>query len=141
MRCANKGLVARYDREASRYHQGVYKRKRADLVGTLDSTLSPLFLGQLKNLQKAALVSFKADTVAGLKVEGYNFADVVTKARAGAEGRFSDGAREAVVVEGDSTWQWEEELRLLRDEIRSVADQLRKDETKKMVNAIEVCDN
>jgi len=102
--------------------------------------LSPLFLGQLKNLHKAALVSFKAVIVAGLKVDGYNFADVVTKARAGAEALFSDGAREAVIVEGDTTWQWEEELRMLRDEIRSVADQLRKDETKKMVNAIEVCD-
>ncbi len=134
-------MVARYDREASRYHQGVYKRKRADLIGTLDSTLSPLFLGQLKNLHKVALVSFKATTVAGLKVEGYNFADVVGKARADAEARFSDGAKEAVVTEGDASWQWEEELRLLRDEIQSVADQLRKDETKKMVNAIEVCDN
>lgn len=102
--------------------------------------LSPLFLGQLKNLHKAALVSFKAATVAGLKVEGYNFADVVRKARADAETRFSVGAQEAVVTEGDSSWQWEEELRLLRDEIQSIADQLRKDETKKMVNAIEVCD-
>jgi hypothetical protein len=83
-------------------------------------------------------VSFKEEIVAGLKVDGYNFADVVKKARAGAEMRFSDGAREAVVVEGDAAWQWEEELRLLRDEIRSVADQLRKDETKKMVNTIEV---
>jgi protein SEY1 len=133
-------LVARYDRDASRYHQGVYKRKRADLIGTLDSALSPLFLGQLKNLHKAALVSFKVATVAGLKIEGYNFADVVGKARANAEARFSDGAQEAVVTEGDASWQWEEELRLLRDEIQSVADQLRKDETKKMVNAIEVCD-
>lgn len=133
-------MVARYDSEASRYHQGVYKRKRADLIGTLDSTLSPLFLGQLKNLHKVALVSFKAATVAGLKVEGYNFADVVGKARADAEARFRDGAQEAVVTEGDASWQWEEELRLLRDEIQSVADQLRKDETKKMVNAIEVCD-
>ena len=85
-------------------------------------------------------MSFKAVIVAGLKVDGYNFADVVTKARAGAEALFIDGAREAVVVEGDTTWQWEEELRMLRDEIQSVADQLRKDETKKMVNAIEVCD-
>ena len=133
-------MAARYDREASRYHQAVYKRKRADLIGTLDSTLSPLFLGQLKNLHKVALVSFKAETVAGLKVEGYNFADVVKKARASAEAHFSDRAREAVVTEGDAAWQWEEELRLLRDEIQSVADQLRKDETKKMVNAIEVCD-
>lgn len=133
-------MVARYDREASRYHPGVYKRKRADLIGTLDSTLSPLFLGQLKNLHKVSLVSFKAATVAGLKVEGYNFADVVGKARADAEASFKDGAQEAVVTEGDASWQWEEELRLLRDEIQSVADQLRKDETKKMVNAIEVCD-
>ena len=101
--------------------------------------MSPLFLGQLKNLHKAALVSFKAATVAGLKVEGYNFADVVGKARASAEARFSDGAQEAVVTEGDASWHWEEELRMLRDEIQSVADQLRKDETKKMVNAIEVC--
>ena len=84
---------------------------------------------------------FKAATVAGLKVDGYNFADVVWKARADAELRFGEGAREAVVTEGDASWQWEEELRLLRDEIQSVADQLRKDETKKMVNAIEVCDD
>lgn len=133
-------MAARYDRDASRYHQGVYKRKRGDLVSTLDSTLSPLFLGQLKNLHKVALVSFKAETVAGLKLEGYNFADVVKKARASAEARFSDRAREAVVAEGDAAWQWEEELRQLQDEIQSVADQLRKDETKKMVNVIEVCD-
>jgi protein SEY1 len=92
----------------------------------------------LKNLHKAALVSFKAEIVAGLNVEGYNFADVVTKARAGAEARFSEGSREAVVAEGDPTWQWEEELRMLREEIQGVANQLRKDETKKMVNSIEV---
>ncbi len=136
--CAD-GFTARYDRDASRYHQGVYKRKRADLTGTLDSTLLPLFVGQLKNLHKVALVSFKAEVVAGLKVDGYNFADVVSKARAAAEARFSDGAREAVVIEGDAAWQWEEELRLLREEVQSVADHLRKDETKKMVNTIEVC--
>jgi hypothetical protein len=44
------------------------------------------------------LVSFKAEIVAGLKVEGYNFADVVKNACAGAEARFSDGAQEAVVA-------------------------------------------
>lgn len=136
--CAD-GITARYDRDASRYHQGVYKRKRADLIAALDSTLLPLFVGQLKNLHKVALVTFKAEVVAGLKVDGYNFADVVRKARAAAEAIFSDGAREAVVTEGDATWQWEEELRLLREEVRSVADLLRKDETKKMINTIEVC--
>ena len=132
-------VTARYDREASRYHPGVYKLKRADLTGTLDSTILPLFVGQLKNLHKVALVSFKSEVVAGLKVDGYNFVDVVGKARATAEARFGDGAREAVVTEGDATWEWEEERRLLREEVRTVADLLRKDETKKMINAIEVC--
>ncbi|KAI9449444.1 protein SEY1 [Lactarius psammicola] len=122
MRSWRSQALSRYDRDASRYHQGVYQRKRADLTGTLDSTLLPLFVGQLKNLHKVALVSFKADVVS---------------ARAAAEARFSDGAREAVVIGGDAAWQWEEELRLLREEVQSVADHLRKDETKKMVNTIE----
>ncbi len=102
--------------------------------------MSPRFLEQLKNLHEVALASFQTATVAGLEVEGYSFADVVWKARTDAEARFSDGA-EAVVTEGDASWQWEEELRLLRDEIQSVADQLRKDETKNMFSTIEVCDN
>ncbi|KAF8258375.1 protein SEY1 [Lactarius quietus] len=137
MRNWRSQALSRYDRDASRYHQGVYKRKRADLIATLDSTLLPLFVGQLKNLHKVSLVSFKAEVVAGLKVDGYNFADVVSKARATAEARFSNGAREAVVTEGDALWEWEEELRLLREEVQLVADHLRKDETKKMINAIE----
>lgn len=126
----------RYDRDASRYHQGVYKRKRADLVGVIDSTLSPLFLGQLKNLHKACLVKYKQEMVDGMRGEGYNFAEVVAAARERLEKRFLDGAKEALVEGTD--WSYEEELQLLRDEARSVADQCRKDETKKMVNVIEV---
>ena len=126
----------RYDRDASRYHQGVYKRKRADLVGVLDSTLSPLFLGQLKNLHKACLATYKKEMLEGMRGEGYNFADVVAAARERLEKRFLEGAQEALVEGTD--WSYEEELGLLREEARTVADQCRKDETKKMVNVIEV---
>lgn len=38
----------------------------------------------------------------------------------------------------DTDWQYEDELELLRDDIKLIADQCRADETKKMVNAIEV---
>ena len=127
---------ARYDRDASRYHQGVYKRKRADLVAVLDSTLSPLFLGQLKNLHKACLVAFKNDMHDGMRGDGYNFADVVSGVRAKVEKRFVDAGKEALVEETD--WTYEDEFLLLKEEMRSVADQCRKDETKKMVNTIEV---
>ncbi|OBZ70637.1 Protein SEY1 [Grifola frondosa] len=135
MRNWRVGALTRYDRDASRYHQGVYNRKRADLIAVLDSTLSPLFLGQLKNLHKACLATFKKEMVDSMRGEEYNFADVVAAARERLEKRFLEGAKEAL-VEG-TEWSYEEELTLLREEVRSVADQCRKDETKKMVNVIE----
>ncbi|KAF7315819.1 Protein SEY1 [Mycena indigotica] len=127
--------LTRYDRDASRYHQGVYKRKRADLVAALDAVLTPLFLGQLKNLHKTCLVAFKKEMLDGLRGEGYNFADVVSKARVKCLGRFETAAKEALIDGPD--WTWQDELVSLQEEVRSVADQCRKDETKKMVNQIE----
>lgn len=129
-------VAVRYDRDASRYHQGVYKRKRADLVSVIDSTLSPLFLGQLKNLHKASLVMFKTEMHDGMRGEGYNFADVVAGARDRAQKHFLEGAQEAL-VEG-TEWTYEDEFVLFKEEVRSLADQCRKDETKKMINLIEV---
>ena len=66
-----------------------------------------------------------------------NFADVVGKAKAECEGNFVEVSREVCIE--DKSWSWEEELSLLQEEIKNVADVFRKDETKKMVNRIEVC--
>lgn len=129
-------VLGRYDRDASRYHQGVYQRKRADLLGVMDSTLSPLFLGQLKNMHKSCLSAFRKDLLDGLRGDEYSFADVVGKARTKCETRFADGAREVSLE--DTDWTWQDEFESLREEIGNVADQCRKDETKKMVNLIEV---
>ena len=98
--------------------------------------MSPLFLGQLKNLHKSCLLSFKKAMTEGMRVEGYSFADVVASVRKTAEGRFTEGAKEAKLE--DTDWVWEDELDLLREEIQTIADQCRADETKKMVNLIEV---
>ncbi|KAG6335255.1 hypothetical protein ID866_3830 [Astraeus odoratus] len=130
--------LARYDRDASRYHNGVYTRKRLDLHATISSTLNPLFLGQLKNLHKSCLSAFKAtlQDVLSPGTPEHNFADVVGKAKADCEESFAKVAREACIE--DDEWNWEEELGLLREEVENVADVFRKDETKKMVNLIEV---
>lgn len=135
MRAWRTDALTRYDRDASRYHKGVYQRKRADLVAALDSTLSPLFLGQLKNLHKSCLVAFKKEMLEGMRGEEYNFADVVGSAKERSEVRFKQEANEALVEGTD--WSWEEELELLKEEVSLVASQCRKDETKKMVNLIE----
>jgi protein SEY1 len=85
-------LAARFDRDASRYHQGVYKRKRADLVVQLHATLGPLFLGQLKNLHKLALANFKKEVLEGVKGDAYDFGELVRKSRERNEGEFMAGA-------------------------------------------------
>ncbi|TFY75052.1 hypothetical protein EWM64_g8959 [Hericium alpestre] len=53
MRSWRAQALSRYDRDASRYHRGVYERKRADLLAALDSVLSPLFLAMTSGLQHA----------------------------------------------------------------------------------------
>ncbi|QRW23775.1 GTP-binding protein [Rhizoctonia solani] len=127
--------LARFDRDASRYHAGVYQRKRADLLIQLDTKLGPLFLGQVKNLHRTSLSLFKKEVLDGVKVEGYSFAEVVGGAREKWEGRFREGAAEALLPETD--WSYDEELASLQQEFGTVADQLRADETKKMINSIE----
>ncbi|KLO18325.1 root hair defective 3 GTP-binding protein [Schizopora paradoxa] len=135
MRQWKSAVLSRYDRDASRYHKDVYSRKRTDLLAVVDSVLSPLFLGQLKNLHKACLVTFKKEMLEGLRGENSNFADVVTAAKDKCEVSFVTAAKEARLE--DSDWVWEDELELLREEVKSVSDQCRADETKKMVNQIE----
>ncbi|KAF8315843.1 root hair defective 3 GTP-binding protein [Clavulina sp. PMI_390] len=127
--------LARFDKDASRYHAGVYKAKRANLVAHLNASLSPLFLGQLKNLHKQALVSFKTSVLEGVKGDGYDFGAVVKSRREKNQGAFVAGAQEALLTETD--WTYEDELELLKEEITTIADQLRADETKKMLTLIE----
>jgi len=102
----------------------------------MESTLSPLFLGQLKNLHKLCLVSFKREMLEALRGENYNFAEIVSGGRSKFEQLFLTGAKE-LSIEGIN-WSYDEEYSLFQEEIQLVADQCRKDETKKMVNVIEV---
>ena len=102
----------------------------------MESTLSPLFLTQLKNLHKSCLVSFKREMLEALRGESYNFAEIVSGGRSKFERLFLTGAKE-LSIEGVN-WSYYEEYSSFQEEIQLVADQCRKDETKKMVNVIEV---
>lgn len=84
--------LVRFDREASRYHAGVYQAKRAHLLAQLHASLSPLFLGQLKNLHKQVLVSFRTTVLEGVKGDGYDFGVIVKDTRKKNESAFVSGA-------------------------------------------------
>ncbi|KAF8886909.1 RHD3/Sey1 [Infundibulicybe gibba] len=127
--------IERYSRKASIYHKDTYTRKRKDLILSLDSALSSLFRGQLKNLHMACLLTFKQMIFDGLRGQDFNFSKVVTSAMKECDGKFTIGAREAL-VEG-ILWGWGEEELLLREGMKNAVDQCRRDETEKIVNLIE----
>ncbi|GJJ06363.1 Dynamin-like GTPase that mediates homotypic ERfusion [Clathrus columnatus] len=141
MRSWKDQALTQFDREASRYHKGVYHKKRNDLTGQLNSILSPLFLGQLKNIHKSVLIKFKEELRDGVRGDNYNYGEVVSQARERLEKRFQEAVLEVRKVREDSDseeqWSWREEEELLRAEVEAVATQMRSDETKKMLNQSE----
>jgi hypothetical protein len=85
--------IGKFDRDASRYHPAVYARKRIDLIKQLDSSLSPLFLGQLKNLHKNAVLRFRTEVADELKGDTYDFAEVTARIRDSVRDEFVLGAK------------------------------------------------
>lgn len=131
----SRSQSAAFDKDASRYHAEVYKRKRIELLEKLNSALSPFVLGQLKNLHKRVLSHFKSSLQEKLRGEGYDFGDVVRSERTKAEGTFAAAAA-LLILEG-TDWSTVEEEAQLRDDIQQVADQCRAEETKKTIVLIE----
>lgn len=85
--------AGKFDKDASRYHAAVYQRKRLDLLASLHSSLSPLYLGQLKNLHKNIASTFTKNIAASLKEQGYDFAEIVTKGKEQARAQFVTSAK------------------------------------------------
>jgi protein SEY1 len=135
-------VPARYDEDASRYHQDVYQRKRADLVATMESLLSPLSAGQFKLLHRDCLHAFEQELLAGMSQDDCQFADLMDKLCTRLEKKFEENAREAS-IEG-AGWNWEDELELLKTDIRNEADKIRASETKRVsdvVVIVKTCSN
>ncbi|KAE8227070.1 hypothetical protein CF319_g419 [Tilletia indica] len=137
MNTHRSSALAKFDRDASRYHQEVYKKKRIDLLEKLNSTLLPFFLGQLKNLHKTVLSEFKSNVTDKLRGEGNDFAEVVGAERARAETIFSTACAAILLADTDWGTAVEEEHAQLQDDISQIADQCRAEETKKMITQIE----
>lgn len=85
--------LASFDKNASRYHQGVYQKKRLDLLGKLNTQLNVLFVAQLKNLHKKALSLFDEQLKSELKKPSYNFIEAVKECLENATKFFLEGAK------------------------------------------------
>lgn len=137
MTVARNDSLAKFDRDASRYHTGVYNKKRDELRSKMHGALLPIFTSQLKHIHKNLLNAFKANLTKEVKGSGesYDFAEVVSRLRSQTESKFVEAAGALLLAETD--WNFEESLGLLREDMAAMADASRVEETKKMVTAIE----
>ena len=102
----------------------------------MHALLSPLFVGQLQNLHKTILADFRANVLAKMKSDSYNFAEVIATNRTQAEQAFIKEATTLVLQ--DTDWSFDDSLATLRADITSIATDCRVEETKKMITSIEV---
>lgn len=93
MKLMREEAMKTFDKSASRYNQGVYQKKRSEMLAKLNTQLGVYFVGQLNNLHKKAIISFDENLQKQLKIPGYNFAEAVSSCKKEASDMFLNGAK------------------------------------------------
>jgi hypothetical protein len=93
MKQVRQQALETFDKSASRYNQGVYQKKRAEMLAKLNTQLGVYFVGQLNNLHKKAVIIFDENLKKQLESPGYNFAQVVSTCRKEATDYFLNDAK------------------------------------------------
>ncbi|KAF9885099.1 Dynamin-like GTPase that mediates homotypic ER fusion [Aspergillus nanangensis] len=141
MRTARAKGVKNFETEASRYHKGVYQRKRSELENKVDTRLKALFQGQLTAAHKLGITEF-SDAVTGAvksgqkRGTGYDFAEIVNEEVKKALEKFEEAAR-TTMVEGSPWNDYSQELLLYEKELAEVSARLRRDEMRRLASRVE----
>ena len=141
MRTARMKTVQNFETEASRYHKGVYQRKRVELESKIDSRLKALFLGQLSAAHKSGVQEF-SDAVSNevkagqKKGASYDFAEIVTRQKKVALQKYEREAK-AVLVEGAPWSTYKQEIALYQKDLDEVSGRLRRDEIRRLATRVE----
>ena len=141
MRTARMKTVKAFETEASRYHKGVYARKKGELESKIDGRLKVLFHGQLTAAHKSGVKAFSdavsAAVKAGQKKGGsYDFAEIVDREKTSALSRYEKDAR-GVLVEGAPWSNYKQEMALYWKDLNEVSGQLRREEMRRLATRVE----
>ncbi|KAF9909033.1 Dynamin-like GTPase that mediates homotypic ER fusion [Lobosporangium transversale] len=127
--------IKSFDKDASRYHAEVYKRKRAEMMSKANHMLEAYFLGQLKNLHKKAVSMFSTKLQNTLRGDGVEFSVAVADSKKEALDYFLQGAK-AIKLD-ETEWSFDEELYQLEQGLKELAAVQREKELNKMLAALE----
>ncbi|GLA02696.1 dynamin-like GTPase that mediates homotypic ER fusion [Aspergillus niger] len=141
MRASRSKAFKSFETEASRYHKGVYQRKRAELESKIDTRLKALFQGQLDATHKSGITEF-SEAVSGAvkagqkKGTGYDFAEIVNEEVTKAVQKFKEVAHETA-VEGAAWSDSQQQLALYEKELAEVSARLRREEMRRLASRVE----
>ncbi|KAF9353697.1 Dynamin-like GTPase that mediates homotypic ER fusion [Mortierella sp. NVP85] len=127
--------IKSFDKDASRYHPDVYKRKRAEMLSKANHMLEAYFLGQLKNLHKKAVSLFSTNLQQALRSDNVEFSVVVAASKKEVTDYFLQGAN-AIKLE-ETEWSYDEELYQLEQGLQEFAKTQREKELNKMLTNLE----
>ncbi|KAJ4328229.1 Dynamin-like GTPase that mediates homotypic ER fusion [Fusarium piperis] len=138
---ARQKCIKAFEVQASRYHKGVYSRKRQELEGKIDARLKALYQGQLAAAHKAGVAAFGeavANKVkAGQKAGGaYEFAEIVANEKRKTLDIFGVETQ-SLFIEGVSWTNFESQLTLFEKELDEESAKLRKEEIRRLATRVE----
>jgi protein SEY1 len=141
MRNARLKTLKAFETEASRYHKGVYQRKRTELESKIDSKLKALFNGQLTAAHKSGVNEFSDAVTNAVKAgqkkgASYDFAEIVTEQKKIALGKFDREAK-AVIIEGVPWSNYKQEMLLYQKDLDEISGRLRRDEMRRLATRVE----
>ncbi|MCJ1386055.1 Dynamin-like GTPase that mediates homotypic ER fusion [Xylographa soralifera] len=141
MRTARMRALKGFETEASRYHKGVFARKKVELEGKIDGRLKALFSGQLSAAHKLGVSSFSEAVSAAVKAgqkkgASYDFGEIVDRLKTIALGKFEKEAK-GVVVKGAPWSNYRQEMALYEKELNEVTGRLRRDEMRRLATRSE----
>ncbi|KAF2840351.1 protein sey1 [Patellaria atrata CBS 101060] len=141
MNSARATVLRDFETEASRYHKGVFSRKKAELEGKVDVRLKALSQGQFSAAHKTGVAEF-TDAVSSAVKAGqkkgshYDFAQIVESEKKKALEKFESQAQ-AIAVTGANWSDYKQPLNLYRKELDEVSSRLRKDEMRRLATRVE----
>lgn len=141
MRTARMKTIKAFETEASRYHKGVYIRKKGELESKIDGRLKVLFQGQLSAAHKSGVTSFSDAVSAAVKAgqkkgASYDFAVIVDREKKNALSKYDKEAR-GVVVEGAPWSNYKQEMSLFHKDLNEVSGRLRREEMRRLATRVE----
>ncbi|TAQ91470.1 hypothetical protein B7494_g161 [Chlorociboria aeruginascens] len=138
---ARTKTIKAFETEASRYHKGVYTRKRVELEGKIDTRLKALYQGQLTAAHNSGVASFSEAVSAAVKSgqkkgASYEFAEIVDGEKKTALEKFEVEAK-SLAIEGVPWSNFKQQYHLYEKNLDEVSARLRKEEMRRLATRVE----